>query len=119
MPSQRCDLVVVALKGVDHAVQIAEIPDADRLVGRTSGNNVVRTRGKGDRVDSIGMAGALQRGFGGIRFAGIQDLEGQIVRDCSDYCLVDGVVLNIINDSCVVSVGPRGLNNIVGRCDGF
>lgn len=60
MPSQRCDLVVVTLEGVDHAVQVAEIPDADRLIRRTSSNNVVRTRGKGDCVDGVGVTGALE-----------------------------------------------------------
>lgn len=84
MPGERGDLVVVAFELVDHAAQVAQIPDANRLVRGASGNDVVGRRCKCNCINGICVACGLQHRLVSLGLARVEDLQRQIVRYGSD-----------------------------------
>ena len=104
----------MTLQRVQLRLQISQIPQANGLVCRSSGQNSLCRRIEGDRVDRIAVltgrrGGSLSR----VRSADIQDLKGDIIGDGADEGRVKRVVLDIIDDRRMVGIGASRTNGFV------
>lgn len=95
----------MAFKGVHLLLDVSQVPGADRLVSRSSGNEDFRGRVEGQGVDGVKMpASGNERCLGCLALSNVDDLQRLIIGDCANEALGDGMVLNIVDDLGVVRV---------------
>ena len=106
MPLERGDRFVVALEGVQFEFEVAQVPDADGVVGAAGCDDAFGRGAEGDGVDGVAVlvGGGGDGGARGVIFACIEDLHGDVVRDAANQGRVQGVVLDVVDNGAVVGV---------------
>lgn len=109
----------MALKGVKLRFEVAQVPKTDRFVRRPGGKDGFGGGIEGDRVDGITMlAFCNSRGTVRLGLSNVKDLKGDIIRHRANEGGVKGVVLNVIDNRCVMGVGSGGLECLVALLEG-
>ena len=94
--------------------EITKVPEPNRLVCRTSGEQVLGCWAERKRVDRVSMTvGCLHRcrGCGWVSY--IQDLQSEIIRHTSDQRRMQWMMLHVIDDGTVVCVRSRSMECFV------
>ena len=114
IPLHRLHALEVALQHGDAHLQVAHVPEPDRLVGRARREEHVFGRVEGQRVDGIGVAGGFACGAGGVGDAGVDGFEGEVVGDGADHVGQGGVILDVVDGGGVDVVGGAGVDGFGG-----
>lgn len=109
----------MAFKGVKLRFEVAQVPETDRFVRRPGGQDGFSSGIEGDRVDGITML-AVRNGRRTVRLGltDVKDLKGDIIRHRANEGRVKRVVLDIIDNRCVMGVGSGGLERFVALLEG-
>lgn len=119
MPRDGRDRVAMAFKGVKLRFEVTQIPKTDRFVRRPGGQDGFGSGVEGDRVDGITML-ALGNSCCTVRLglSNVKDLKGDIIRHRANEGGMKRVVLDIIDNRCMVGVGSGGLERFVALLEG-
>lgn len=80
MPGKRCYRIIVALKGMHLLLHISEIPDTDRLIGGSCGNEDFGLGIESQRIDGIQVTSLCDNsGFVRLAVSQIYDLQSLVV----------------------------------------
>lgn len=114
MPRQGRDRIRVELQRVHLGFQIAQVPHPDGFVRRARRQQRLGCRVECDGIDRIAVLTFRRDSCAsGLRVTNVQDLQSDIVGNGADERRMQRMILNVVDDGGMVSVGADGLERLV------